>query len=192
MVLPDGHDGGGGRGGAADCAEQQREGHRQAEDKDHREGDGGGRDERFREGDGDDLGPALFEGGELEVAPHAEGDEGERHVVDEVHVPDDGDRDQPERPGADQDARKDVAGDVGQSQPFGKTRDKKAREQHERQRENDLGGGADLFHPFEHGKPPFCAGMPLFFGRPIVAQTAAECNSLHKNKNDCPGPLWGT
>lgn len=65
------------------------------------------------------LPPVLPQPGEPEILPHAESDEGQGHVGDEIHPLDHVLRDQVQEIGPDENAGQNVPGDVGQPDQLG-------------------------------------------------------------------------
>ena len=145
LILPNGHDGGGGGSGAADGPEQQGERNGQMKHADHGQRDQQRRQQRLEQGDDHDAPAAATKGGKLEVFPHAESDESQGRVGDEVHAADHAWGNQTQDIGADENPGEYVAGNVGQLQLLGNPGEQEAAEQHYRQAENHrrvrVGGG---------------------------------------------------
>ncbi len=154
MVLPDRHDGGGGRRGAADRADQQGEGHRQAEDKDHGQRDDRHGHERFKQRDDHGFATVAAQGGELEVFARFKGDEGQRHIRDEIHAGHDIRRDGAQQVGADQDAREQVARYIGEVELLGQPGHQETGKQHNGQAQDDLGSQVLLGNQAEQHENP--------------------------------------
>ncbi len=133
---------GGGRcGGRGDGPQQEGEGEGEAEEKDHHQGDQGEGGQGLKNGDHDDPWTVGFELVPFEVAAHAEGDEGQGHVGDEVHALDDLQRQKIQGVRPDGDPRQDIAGDVGQVELFCDPGGQEAGQEHDGEGEGDTGRG---------------------------------------------------